>query len=230
MAAFGLFFIIHNEITSLSRSFLHFKSRCIFDQYVREIWKRVHCIEIVSNHSRNRNCAVRVLSFACTSLFTYACSDYYEVGVLICKTSPIVFFWEDCCFILMWSYEFRLIISSLSSYVQEANSYKIAVRPEKRRQFHRDMVSSVQNAFDLLSSCLSEGSIQLREQVRLLSLLRFLAFLTHIGYLRFRCQVDRQALKTLLIVNFSVIDVSHFGRWYGLWLTDTSSIRSMDAT
>lgn len=58
-----------------------------------------------------------------------------------------------------------VLLELLAVFPQEANSYKIAVRPERRRQFHRDMVSSVQNAFDLLSSCLSEGSIQSREQV-----------------------------------------------------------------
>lgn len=56
--------------------------------------------------------------------------------------------------------------SSWGSFLQEANSYKIAVRPERRRQFHREMASSVQYAFDLLSSCLRDGSIQVREQVR----------------------------------------------------------------
>jgi len=55
----------------------------------------------------------------------------------------------------MWSYEFRLIISSLSSSVQEASTFKIAVQPEKLRQFQREMVY----ALDLFNSCLSEGSI-----------------------------------------------------------------------
>ncbi|KAG0561064.1 hypothetical protein KC19_9G034400 [Ceratodon purpureus] len=58
-----------------------------------------------------------------------------------------------------------VLLELLAVFPQEANSYKIAVRPERRRQFHRDLVSSVQDAFELLSSCLSGGSIQLREQV-----------------------------------------------------------------
>jgi hypothetical protein len=41
------------------------------------------------------------------------------------------------------------------------------VRPERRRQFHRDLVGSVQDAFDLLRSCLNEGAPDLREQVLL---------------------------------------------------------------
>ncbi|CAM6084292.1 unnamed protein product [Calypogeia fissa] len=48
---------------------------------------------------------------------------------------------------------------------QEATSYKISVRPEKSRQFQRELESSVNNAFTLLTSCLSGGSLQLREQV-----------------------------------------------------------------
>ncbi|KAG6551513.1 hypothetical protein Mapa_006936 [Marchantia paleacea] len=46
---------------------------------------------------------------------------------------------------------------------QEAQSYKISVRPERRRQFQRELVGSVQDAFSLLTSCLREES--LREQV-----------------------------------------------------------------
>lgn len=41
------------------------------------------------------------------------------------------------------------------------------MRPERRRQFHRDLVGSVQDAFDLLRSCLNEGAPDLREQVLL---------------------------------------------------------------
>ncbi len=40
------------------------------------------------------------------------------------------------------------------------------MRPERRRQFHRDLVGSVQDAFDLLRSCLNEGAPDLREQVQ----------------------------------------------------------------
>ncbi|XP_024389574.1 transportin MOS14 [Physcomitrium patens] len=58
-----------------------------------------------------------------------------------------------------------VLLELLAVFPQEANSYKIAVRPERRRQFHREMASSVQYAFDLLSSCLRDGSIQVREQV-----------------------------------------------------------------
>ncbi|KAL3676845.1 hypothetical protein R1sor_026793 [Riccia sorocarpa] len=48
---------------------------------------------------------------------------------------------------------------------QEAQSYKISVRPERRRQFQRELVESVQDAFSLLTSCLRDGAPQLREQV-----------------------------------------------------------------
>lgn len=72
------------------------------------------------------------------------------------------------CFCQHGTKDMRLEWSGLTlcpSKLQEANSYKIAVRPERRRQFHRDLVASVQKAFDLLSSCLSGGSVQVREQV-----------------------------------------------------------------
>eukprot|EP01018_Ginkgo_biloba_P002740 Gb_11037 [translate_table: standard] len=46
---------------------------------------------------------------------------------------------------------------------QEAYSYKIAARPERRRQFQKELVSSVEVAFSLLNSCLSVE--ELREQV-----------------------------------------------------------------
>ncbi|KAH9568191.1 hypothetical protein CY35_03G065200 [Sphagnum magellanicum] len=60
-----------------------------------------------------------------------------------------------------------VLLELLAVFPQEANSYKIAVRPERRRQFHRDLVGSVQDAFDLLRSCLNEGAPDLREQVLL---------------------------------------------------------------
>lgn len=46
---------------------------------------------------------------------------------------------------------------------QEASSYKIAARPERRRQFQKELASSVDVAFGLLASCLSFE--ELREQV-----------------------------------------------------------------
>jgi hypothetical protein len=64
---------------------------------------------------------------------------------------------------LSYSSQFEWMLALCS---QEANSYKIAVRPERRRQFHRDLVGSVQDAFDLLRSCLNEGAPDLREQVQ----------------------------------------------------------------
>uniref|UniRef100_A0A0D6R4R4 Uncharacterized protein n=1 Tax=Araucaria cunninghamii TaxID=56994 RepID=A0A0D6R4R4_ARACU len=38
---------------------------------------------------------------------------------------------------------------------QEAYSHKIAVRPERRRQFQKELISSVEVAFNLLTSCLN---------------------------------------------------------------------------
>eukprot|EP01018_Ginkgo_biloba_P004333 Gb_28911 [translate_table: standard] len=46
---------------------------------------------------------------------------------------------------------------------QEAYSYKIAARPERRRQFQKELVASVEVAFNLLSSCLTVED--LHEQV-----------------------------------------------------------------
>jgi hypothetical protein len=50
---------------------------------------------------------------------------------------------------------------------QEASSYKIAARPERRRQFQKELASSVDVAFGLLASCLSFE--ELREQVLIYS-------------------------------------------------------------
>ncbi|KAH7662701.1 transportin-3 protein [Dioscorea alata] len=38
---------------------------------------------------------------------------------------------------------------------QEAHSYKIAARPERRRQFEKELISSIEVAFSLLTGCLS---------------------------------------------------------------------------
>lgn len=46
---------------------------------------------------------------------------------------------------------------------QEASSYKIAARPERRRQFQKELVSSAEVSFGLLASCLSFK--ELHEQV-----------------------------------------------------------------
>ncbi|ONK70738.1 uncharacterized protein A4U43_C04F1020 [Asparagus officinalis] len=46
---------------------------------------------------------------------------------------------------------------------QEASSYKIAVRPERRRQFEKEISSSAEVAFGLLTACL--GFEEFREQV-----------------------------------------------------------------
>ncbi|KAH9299652.1 hypothetical protein KI387_031334, partial [Taxus chinensis] len=46
---------------------------------------------------------------------------------------------------------------------QEAYSYKIAARPERRRQFQKELVASVEVAFNLFSSCWAVE--ELREQV-----------------------------------------------------------------
>ncbi|GLJ30869.1 hypothetical protein SUGI_0613730 [Cryptomeria japonica] len=46
---------------------------------------------------------------------------------------------------------------------QEAYSHKIAVRPERRRQFQKELISSVEVAFSLLTSCLNVEELQ--EQV-----------------------------------------------------------------
>lgn len=55
-----------------------------------------------------------------------------------------------------------LFLISICSY-QEASSYKIAVRPERRRQFEKELSSSAEVAFGLLTACL--GFEELREQV-----------------------------------------------------------------
>lgn len=46
---------------------------------------------------------------------------------------------------------------------QEAYSYKIAARPERRRQFEKELVSSAEVALTLLTACL--GFDGLKEQV-----------------------------------------------------------------
>lgn len=46
---------------------------------------------------------------------------------------------------------------------EESSNYKIAARPERRRQFEKELSSSAEAAFDLLTACL--GFEQLRQQV-----------------------------------------------------------------
>lgn len=47
--------------------------------------------------------------------------------------------------------------------LQETSSYKIAARPERRRQFEIDLCSSANVAIDLLTACMAID--QLKEQV-----------------------------------------------------------------
>ena len=42
-------------------------------------------------------------------------------------------------------------------WMQEAYSHRIAVRPERRRQFQKELVSSVHDAFRLLTDLLSQN-------------------------------------------------------------------------
>ncbi|KAJ7520942.1 hypothetical protein O6H91_19G031100 [Diphasiastrum complanatum] len=57
------------------------------------------------------------------------------------------------------------LLELLTVLPQEANSWKVAVRPERRRQFQVALMSSIQDAFNLLVSCLRSGSALLHEQV-----------------------------------------------------------------
>lgn len=54
-------------------------------------------------------------------------------------------------------------VELLTVLPQEASSYKIAARPERRRQFQKELISSADVAFGLLASCLSFE--ELHEQV-----------------------------------------------------------------
>jgi transportin-3 len=49
--------------------------------------------------------------------------------------------------------------------MQEAYSHKIAVRPERRRQFQKELVSSVHDAFRLLTDLLSQNPTDQLEKV-----------------------------------------------------------------
>lgn len=50
--------------------------------------------------------------------------------------------------------------------LQETSSYKIAARPERRRQFESDLCSSANVAINLLTACMAID--QLKEQVSFL--------------------------------------------------------------
>ena len=49
---------------------------------------------------------------------------------------------------------------------QETSSYKIAARPERRKQFENDLCSSANVALSLLTACL--GFDEMKEQVNFL--------------------------------------------------------------
>lgn len=51
-------------------------------------------------------------------------------------------------------------------HVQEAHSYKIAVRPERRRSFQSELQDSASSALDILTSCLGQPGDRTRAQVR----------------------------------------------------------------
>jgi len=57
------------------------------------------------------------------------------------------------------------LLELLTVLPQEANSTKIAVRPERRRQHAQELKLSLGQAFEVLSSCLSQPGSRIREQV-----------------------------------------------------------------
>ena len=65
---------------------------------------------------------------------------------------------------------------------QEASSYKIAARPERRRQYEKELSSSAEVDFGLLNGCL--GFEELREGAGLyfLDFISYLAFSGANGY------------------------------------------------
>ncbi|RZR92965.1 hypothetical protein BHM03_00021348 [Ensete ventricosum] len=57
----------------------------------------------------------------------------------------------------------RSFLELLTVLPQEAHSYKIAARPERRRQFEKELISSAEVALSLLTACL--GFDNFKEQV-----------------------------------------------------------------
>ncbi|RWR88742.1 transportin MOS14 isoform X1 [Cinnamomum micranthum f. kanehirae] len=57
----------------------------------------------------------------------------------------------------------RSFLELLTVLPQETFSYKISARPERRRQFEKELISSVEDALNLLTACLSLN--ELKEQV-----------------------------------------------------------------
>lgn len=50
------------------------------------------------------------------------------------------------------------------NYAQEVTNYKIAARPERRRQFEKELSSQMEVALSILTACLNVNEV--REQVR----------------------------------------------------------------
>lgn len=51
-----------------------------------------------------------------------------------------------------------------SLYDQEVYNYKIAARPERRRQFEMELISQIETSLNILTVCLNIN--ELKEQVR----------------------------------------------------------------
>lgn len=57
------------------------------------------------------------------------------------------------------------LLELLTVLPQEAHSHKIAVRPERRRQFQKELASSVHDAFRVLTNFLSQNSMEQLDQI-----------------------------------------------------------------
>lgn len=68
-----------------------------------------------------------------------------------------------------------MALITVFAYNQEAFNYKIAARPERRRQFEKELTSQMEIALNILTACLSIS--ELKEQVGGFLILLFLVVL-----------------------------------------------------
>jgi hypothetical protein len=62
---------------------------------------------------------------------------------------------------------------------QEVYNYKIAARPERRRQFEKELTSQMEVALSILTACLSIN--ELKEQVGALPCQKIFNYLVYVG-------------------------------------------------
>lgn len=75
-----------------------------------------------------------------------------------------VYLWSFCiCSYQSVWFSLHAFLFLFYSYDQEVYNYKIAARPERRRQFEKELTSQIETALNILTACLNIN--ELKEQV-----------------------------------------------------------------